>query len=105
MSTYSFHDRATWKAYWQRTREHWSLMKHYGSWDGRAQFFGEWRRVFTFTQYGKSGKVLSRYTKTHIGSWNRYEVAERWAAIKKYLKPGQSATITLNGRVSKQFFA
>ena len=95
-------NKETWKKSWSETRAHWSMMKRYGQWDGKAQFFGEWVRRFTFNVYGKSGKVLRSFTKSHVGTWNRYEVAERWATVKEYLTDGQTATISLNG-ISKTF--
>lgn len=105
MNNKPYHDRATWRKFWSDTRAHWSMMKSYGRYDGRHQFFGEWVRVFTFTVYGKSGKELRRFTKRHVGKFDRYEVAERWEQIKMTLNPGQNATITLNGRVTRRFSA
>ena len=98
-----YHDRATWKEYWWRIRWHWRTMKNYGGYDGKAQYREqlEWKRVYTFKVYGKRGRVIHQSSKTHIGKWNRDEVAERWAAIKSNLKPGHIAVIMLNGRTGK----
>lgn len=97
--------KAKWRASWSATRSHWRMMKSCGRWDGKSQFFGEWTRYYTYTVYGKRGKELAHGTKRHVGKFDRYEVAERWALIKRTLSPGMSATITLNGRVSKTFKA
>lgn len=98
-----YHDRATWRKYWQETRSHWSMMRRCGSWNGKAQFFGEWKRIFRIEVFGKSGKKIRDFQRSHVGKWNRYEVAEAWSFIKSDLKPGQRARITLNGKISRDF--
>lgn len=99
-----------WKAAWSATRAHWAYMKRYGSWDGRSQWLEQFNKKpdWEIRIIGKSGKVLrtiKRGNITHEDTLRfiRMDIAAFWATIKKSLKVGQTATITLNNTITKHY--
>lgn len=104
-----YHDRATWKKYWQSTRSHWRMMKRYGRWDGKAQYLDTFDKKpdWEIQIIGKSGKVLRTIKRGNITfeetrRFIRMDVAAFWVTVKENLTVGQSATL-IHGRIKRTF--